>query len=951
MRTSVLHRFYRWGLLMCLLFPRVAMAQPLPGTHFIRIEMISENYDCSSGQLSISFKVINEREDGTPGRYASSFHIQSGTYLTYGSTSRNDMVHEFTFPYSIGNPVIIGAMGIIDNEAPYIEYRFTPASASLPSSPVISSSGSMPLCNGSSVTLTALGSTGNYVWSNGMTGSSIIVSEAGTYTARAVNSCGESLPSNSIVVTVDQVPAAPVVTPSGNLLLCNGESSTLSASGTNITWSTGATGNSISVNTAGNYYCTSSNGCGTSGNSNVVTVTTVSCPTPIPGSNFEVCPGATKTLDAGAGYDSYQWSTGATSRTIAAGPGTYTVTVSKDGCYATSAPVTVSYFTVVTPTISVSGPLQFCHGGSVTLTSSSASSYIWNTGATSQAITVGSSGAYYVSGTDGNGCTATSAAVNVQVNPLPTATISGGGSLCQNTSAAVVQFTGSGGVAPYTFSYKINGGAVQTISTVFGNSVSISVSSGTVGAYVYSLVGVKESSATACENSAAGEVTVQVNERPSATISGSATVCAGASSPVVTFTGSGGTAPYVFTYELNGGAVQTLTSFGTTAIITVPTNTAGSFTYRLISVRDASSTACVNIQSGTATVVVNAMPVTPVLTTTNTHLCNGASTTISVQNTEAGISYQWYKNGVLLSSGAASSISVTTAGTYTVKAVSAQGCTTSESNIITISTGTVPTPVIIGTGKVCPGGRSPLRLGSREGLGFERWFWMQDSPFGGVLSEDSLFSFEAGQYRVIVESEGCRDSLSFTVTADDTEFPAGRIELSASAINYGDQLRLKAAIQPAVLFSWHLGNGRTITTKSDTISAHYYISGDSIPIQLDALTERGCKASFFAAIKVAAMKTTVIPDRSFAGRLKDWNVFPNPFGQQLKVSVVLERAEQVRIDLFDVYGRWIKSWRKNGRVGEQLFELEGSETLPGRQTYFITGFYNGVKHTDKIYKQ
>ncbi len=951
MNTSVLHRFYRWGLVLCLVFPLTLMAQPLPGTHFIRIELISENYDCSTGQLSISFKVINEREDGIPGRYASSFHIQSGTYFTYGSTSRNDMIHEYSFPYTIGNQVIIGAMGIIDNEAPYIEYRFTPASASLPTPPVISSSGTMPLCNGASVTLTATGSTGNYVWSNGATGSSITVNEAGTYTARAVNSCGESLPSNSIVVIVDQTPAAPVVTPSGNLLLCNGESVTLSASGNNIVWSTGATGNSITVSAAGSYYCTSSNGCGSSASSNVVNVTTVSCPTPLPGSNFSVCPGTNKTLDAGDGYDSYLWSTGATTRTITAGPGTYTVTVSKDGCFATSAPVTVSYFTVTTPTVSASGPLVFCQGGSVTLSSSNAASYLWNTGATTQSISVNNSGAYYVSTTDANGCSATSAAVNVTVNSLPTASISGGGNLCQNSTAGTVVFTGSGGVAPYTFSYRMNGGSVQTITTISGNVASISVSSGAAGTYTYTLVGVRESSPTACENSASGEVTVQVNERPSATISGSATVCSGATAPVVTLTGSGGTAPYVFTYELNGGAVQTITSFGSTAIITVPTNAPGTYVYRLVSVRDASSTACTSIQSGTATVVVNAMPVTPVIATTNAHLCNGASTVISVQNIEPGTTYTWYRNGALLSSGATNSITVTTAGNYTVTAVSPVGCSTPLSNSILISTGTVPTPVIIGTGKVCPGGSTPLRLGSKEGLGFDRWFWKQDSPFGGVLSEDSLFSFQAGQYRVIVEKEGCRDSLLFSVTADDTEFPAGKIELSAREINYGDRLGLKADVYPAVSYTWNLGNGRAISTRSDTISANFYQSGDSIPILLEVITERGCKASFHTYVKVAAMKPTVLADRSFAGGLKDWNVFPNPFDQQLKVSVILQRAEEVRIDLFDVQGRWIKGWRKNGRAGENLFNLEGSETLPGRQTYFITGFYNGIKHTDKIYKQ
>ncbi|HCL06760.1 MAG TPA: hypothetical protein DHW64_12735, partial [Chitinophagaceae bacterium] len=118
-----------------------------------------------------------------------------------------------------------------------------------------------------------------------------------------------------------------------------------------------------------------------------------------------------------------------------------------------------------------------------------------------------------------------------------------------------------------------------------------------------------------------------------------------------------------------------------------------------------------------------------------------------------------------------------------------------------------------------------------------------------------------------------------------------------------------------------------------------------------AVSERSCKTIFYSWVKVGAMKNNSVADQSFAGRLKDWNVFPNPFDQQLKLSVILERHEQVRIDLFTVDGRWIKSWTKTGRQGENLFVLEGSNELPGRQTYFITGFYNGIKHTDKIYKQ
>lgn len=945
------YRSIRWGTVLCLMVPFLLQAQPSSGSNQITIELISESVNCANAVITIRFKIKNENLEGLLGRYTSSFHVQSGSHIGYGSAGNNNVVHEFVIPYSIGNLVTIGAYGIIDNDAPYVEHSFVPISASLPDTPSVSTAASMPLCNGASAVLTASGSSGDYRWSNGATGSSISVTTAGTYYATAVNNCGSSPASNLIVVTTDQIPTAPSVTPSGNLLLCNGESATLSAIGSSITWSTGARGNSIVVNTAGNYSCYSSNGCGNSAMSNVVQVSTVVCPTPIPGSSFMVCPGATKTLDAGAGYDTYAWSNGATTRTISVGPGTYSVTVSKDGCFASSAPVTVSYYSVTTPNISASGPLVFCQGGSVTLSSSAGGSYLWNTGATGASITVGQSGNYFVSVTDANGCSATSAAVNVQVNPLPTATISGGGSLCQNSGSASVVFSGSAGIAPYTFSYRVNGGAVQTVRTSSGNTVSVTVPSNNVGTYVYTLVGVQESSASTCSNSASGEATVVINGLPTATISGSATVCSGASAPMISFMGSGGTAPYVFTYELNGGALQTIQSTGATATISVPTTTAGTYVYRLVSVRDASNTACVQVQSGSATVVVNAMPITPIVTTPSTHLCNGASTVISIQNSATGITYQWYRNGVLLSSGSQTSITVNTAGTYTVRAVSAAGCTTESSSSISITTGTIPTPVIIGTGKVCPGGKTPLQISSQQGLVFDRWRWIKDSADGGVLSEDSIFSFYAGQYRVSVDREGCRDSISFAVTSDDTEFPAGRIELSAKNIPYGGLLTLTAQVSPAQIFHWDFGNGRKAQTTQLQIQEYYYQSGDSIPIQLEAISERNCKTIFHSWVKVGTMKNNTLIDQSFAGRLKDWNVFPNPFDQQLKVSVILDRSQPVRLDLFTSDGRWIKYWNKSGRQGENLFVLEGTQELPRRQTYYITGFYNGIKHTDKVYKQ
>src|SRR5213076_2329256 len=87
-----------------------------------------------------------------------------------------------------------------------------------------------------------------------------------------------------------------------------------------------------------------------------------------------------------------------------------------------------------TPTIGAGGPTTFCTGGSVTLTSSSATGNQWFLngnpigGATNNTFVASASGSYTVVVTL-SGCTsAASAATTVTVNPIPaTPTITPGG--------------------------------------------------------------------------------------------------------------------------------------------------------------------------------------------------------------------------------------------------------------------------------------------------------------------------------------------------------------------------------------------------------------------------------------------------------------------------------------------------------------------------------------------
>lgn len=139
---------------------------------------------------------------------------------------------------------------------------------------------------------------------------------------------------------------------------------------------------------------------------------------------------------------SYEWSNSqATADITVTTSGTYSVTVTNSkGCEATSSPVTVTVNALPSVSITAGGATSFCTGGSVVLTSSqSGSGNVWSTAATTNNITVNSTGTYTVTYTDGNGCSSTSNAINVNVSssPLPSITAGGNTSICQGQSVTL----------------------------------------------------------------------------------------------------------------------------------------------------------------------------------------------------------------------------------------------------------------------------------------------------------------------------------------------------------------------------------------------------------------------------------------------------------------------------------------------------------------------------------
>jgi len=126
--------------------------------------------------------------------------------------------------------------------------------------------------------------------------------------------------------------------------------------------------------------------------------------------------------------------------------GVYTVTVQDNNGCTYQFTDSVGLTTAPSATVTALGPTTFCQGGSVILLSSSASGNTWSNTATTQTISVNSSGTYSVSVTI-SGCTVASNTIDVTVNPTPTISVNSS-TICSGTSTTLT----ANGASTYTWS-------------------------------------------------------------------------------------------------------------------------------------------------------------------------------------------------------------------------------------------------------------------------------------------------------------------------------------------------------------------------------------------------------------------------------------------------------------------------------------------------------------------
>ncbi|MEX1132472.1 MAG: hypothetical protein WEC15_04535, partial [Flavobacteriales bacterium] len=355
-----------------------------------------------------------------------------------------------------------------------------------PPVPAVVAADAVLFCEGGAVTLIASGANGaTYQWTldgapiAGANFNQYLAMLGGAYGAVTISAQGcTSSSSNTVVVTVNGLPSAPVATATGPTDICAGATVGLVATGDpgsafewylNSSAILGAGGSGYSAEATGSYtaIATDANGCA-SLPSNAVVVEVEPLPavptlTALDATTF--CAGGAvvivATSDAGAVF---QWYFDEASipganaaQFVANASGSYSaMAISATGCSSVaSTPTLVTVNTLpVEPGLTASGPTAFCEGGNVELlaTADAGVQFQWSVdgddiaGADTAEFTATISGAYAVTVTDANGCSATSGIATVFANPIPASvgiTASGSTTICAGSTVDL-----QAGIAP-----------------------------------------------------------------------------------------------------------------------------------------------------------------------------------------------------------------------------------------------------------------------------------------------------------------------------------------------------------------------------------------------------------------------------------------------------------------------------------------------------------------------
>ncbi|PSK92065.1 T9SS type A sorting domain-containing protein [Taibaiella chishuiensis] len=237
-------------------------------------------------------------------------------------------------------------------------------------------------------------------------------------------------PRTAVQATVNAIPDATIAPATGPVQVCQGSTTTLTASGGgNYQWLNaagnipGAQSNTFTTGTAGTYrvvVTTPATGCRDT--ADAVAINVNPSPSVSIGNDTAICSNNTLTLNAGNQGSTYLWDNGTTNQTRQVNAsGTYFVKVTNtSNCSKTD---TINVLVNPIPVVNLGNDTAFCQGNTLVLDAGNPGAhYLWNNGTTAQTLAASTTGNYSVVVTDNNSCKGTDN-INIIVKSAPSGTI------------------------------------------------------------------------------------------------------------------------------------------------------------------------------------------------------------------------------------------------------------------------------------------------------------------------------------------------------------------------------------------------------------------------------------------------------------------------------------------------------------------------------------------------
>ncbi len=360
--------------------------------------------------------------------------------------------------------------------------------------------------------------------------------------------------------------------------------------------------------------------------------------------------------------------------------------------------------------------------------------------------------------------------------------------------------------------------------------------------------------------------------------------CIGSSAALSVSGTTGFTGPVNFTWTGPNGFTESgrLLNANTVYTITIPNlaaNNAG--TYSLVLTTDEG---CVS-DPANLTITVDQGPSASIQNNTGGAICGGGAASLSASPVGAGITYEWFRDGVSQGVTNDPAFSATSSGSYTVVARSAEGCVGASSSAVAVTIGAAGPNASIqasGGGVACAGESVQLSAApTGAGITYE---WFRDGVSQGTTTDPVFTTTTSGSYTVVASSaDGCPGASSSAIAVSiNAAGPNAAIQSSASGdLCSGEVVNFTVSpTGPGITYEWFRDGVSLGTTGEPAFSIGAVSSASSGNYSVIA-SQNGCPGASSALININVstsnqIQSTVIIDNPVLCEGMDFEINASP---------------------------------------------------------------------------